>query len=66
MSGDDPFYCDKRQHCPKSGLDEKSCSIFLNLTFEKPIINSLGALGLGILVFMAFKKFLNGQGEESQ
>ena len=47
MSGDDPFYCDKRQNCSKSGPDAKSCSIFVNLTFEKPIVTSLGALGLG-------------------
>ena len=66
VNGDDTYYCDKRQHCPKSGLDEKYCSIFVNLTFEKPIITSLGALGLGILVFMAFQKFLDGHGEQKQ
>ena len=38
VNGDDPFYCDKRQHCPKSGLDEKSCSIFVNLILRSPYL----------------------------
>ena len=66
VNGDDPYFCDKRQHCPKSGLDEKSCSIFGALTFEKPMLTNLGAVVVGVLVFMAFRKFSNGGAKRNQ
>ena len=54
--GTDPFYCDKKKHCPKKGLDEQHCGILTDLTFEQPMFSSAGALGLGILLFFVFRK----------
>ena len=65
-TGDDPFYCDKRKHCSKSGMDEMSCSILVDLTFEQPIFSAFGAVGVGILLFFVLRKSLKGSSKRKR
>ena len=65
-TGSDPFYCNKKKHCPETGMDESSCSIFVDLTFEQPIFSAFGAVGVGILLFFVFRKSLKGRGERKR
>ena len=64
-TGSDPFYCDKREHCP-SGMDKRSCSILVDLTFEQPIFSAFGAVSVGILLFFVLRKSLKGRGERKR
>ena len=57
----DPFFCDRRNNCPKTGIDERSCSVLVNLTFEQPIFSAFGAVGVGVLLFFVFRKSLKGK-----
>ena len=59
----DPFYCDKRNNCPKSELDERSCYSLVDITFEQPIFSTFGAVGVGVLLFFVFRKSLKGRNE---
>ena len=65
-TGADPFYCDRRNQCLKTGMDERSCSILVDLTFEQPIFSAFGAVGVGILLFFVFRKSLKGRGERKR
>ena len=65
-TGFDPFYCDRRNHCPKTGMDERSCSVLVDLTFEQPIFSAFGAVGVAILLFFVFRKSLKGRGEHKR
>ena len=63
-AGSDPFYGDKKKHCPRTGMDESS--IFADLTFQEPIFSAFGAVVVGILLFFVFRKSLKGRGERKR
>ena len=65
-TGADPFYCDRRNQCLKTGMDERSCSILVDLTFEQPIFSTFGAVGVGVLLYFAFRNSLKGRGERKR
>ena len=54
MTGGDPFDCNGRYDC-KSREDERSCSFLVDMSMEKPILTSLFAVAVGIVLFCFIK-----------
>ena len=61
-TGDDPIFCDGTNNCHWK-FDEKYCSLFVNISFEGPILTTVVAVALGILLFSLFSQCLNGRGD---